>query len=339
LNACHNQDDLINTQVKHSGENGGRAGAQALSLLATPINVHVLQALAEQPKSLVDLRRETGSPPQTTMRGYLRTLDATGVVTRRRRDDFPGSLDFELTAPGRDLLAVTEVLRFWLAGAPEGPLQLGSSAAKSAVKALVEGWDTSIMRALAARPLSLTELDSLISSLSYPSLERRLVAMRFAGQVRKMPGRGGATPYAVTKWLRHAVAPLAAAARWERQHLREQAKPIGFRDVEAAFLLAVPLLRLQSDISGSCRMAVELGNGSGRDLAGVMVTVEEGKVAQCIARLEGHPDAWTTGPAKSWLAAVIERDFKGLELGGDCSLATELIAGMHGILFGAVASR
>ena len=58
--------------------------------------------------------------------------------------------------------------------APEGPLALGSSTAKSAIKALVEGWGTNMIRALAARPLSLTELNGLISGLSYPSLERRL---------------------------------------------------------------------------------------------------------------------------------------------------------------------
>ncbi len=40
-----------------------------------------------------------------------------------------------------------------------------------------------MLRALAAGSLSLTELDRLIGALSYPSLERRLVAMRLAGLV------------------------------------------------------------------------------------------------------------------------------------------------------------
>jgi DNA-binding HxlR family transcriptional regulator len=191
-----------------------------------------------------------------------------------------------------------------------------------------------MMRALAAKPLSLTELDSLITGLNYPSLERRLAAMRLAGQVEKMPGRDGGTPYAVTEWLRRAVAPLSAAARWERLHLGEEATPIAHRDVETAFLLAMPLLRLSPDTTGSCRMAVELRNGNGHGLAGVMVTAEEGRIAQCISRLEGHPDAWATGPSQAWLAALIEGDVQRLELGGDCRLAIELIEGMHGTLFG-----
>jgi DNA-binding HxlR family transcriptional regulator len=333
--SCHNQENLIVGEGKGGEESGVRAGTQALTLLAIPINVHVLQALAEKSRSLVELRRDTGSPPQTTMRGYLRSLDETGVVARRRRDNFPGGLDFELTGRGRDLLVVTEALRVWLAAAPEGPLRLGTSAAKSAVKALIEGWGTNMLRALAARPLSLTELDSLINNLSYPSLERRLAAMRLAGQVQKVPGRGRGTPYAVTGWLRRAVAPLAAAARWEHLHLREQAPAIAHRDVEAGFLLTAPLLRPPAGVAGSCRMAVELRNGGRSGLAGVMVSAEEGRVTQCIARLEGNADAWATGSAQAWLNAVIEGNARSLELGGDCDLAAELIAGLHGELFGA----
>ena len=314
---------------------GVRAGTKALALLARPINVHVLQALAESPKSLTELRRETGSPPEATIRGYVRTLAETGVLKRRRPDDFAPSLDLELTAPGRDLLTVAEALRGWLSVAPEGPLQPGSPPAKSAVKALVEGWDTCMMRALAAHPVSLAELDGLIPGLNYPTLKRRLAAMRLVGQVQKMPGRGGSTPYIATEWLRRAVAPLSAAVRWEYRHLGEHAAPIAHRDAEAAFLLAAPLLRLPADLTGSCRIAVALRNGSGHALAGVMLRAEEGSITECIPRLEGHPEAWATGPAEAWLAAMIDCDTRSLELGGDSRLATELIGALHGALFGA----
>ena len=302
-------------------------------MLAAPINARVLQALARERKSLMDLRRETGCPAQTTMRGCLRTLNEIGVVTRRRRDDFPGRLDFELTEPGRDLLVVAEVLRAWLDASPEGAVEPGSTAAKSMVKALVEGWDTNMMRALAARPLSLTELDGLISGLSYPSLERRLTAMRLAGQVEKTAGRGGGTPYAVTDWLRRAVAPLAAGARWEREHLRDLVAPVGPRDVETAFLLTVPMLRLPVHFTGSCRLAMEVGNGEGQGSAGVVARVEEGRIARCVTRLEGDTDAWASGPAHAWMTAVIEGNTRGLEFGGDRHLAAGLTEGLHEELF------
>jgi DNA-binding HxlR family transcriptional regulator len=309
-------------------------------LLSTPINVYVLQALADGPRSLVDLRREAGSPPQTTMRGHLRTLAQTNVLVRRRRNDFPGSLDFELTPVGQELWGVAQVVNAWLRSGPEEPMRLGSGSARSAVKALVEGWGTSMVRALAARPLSLTELNGLISGLSYPSLERRLGAMRLAGLIERIPGQGRGTPYTVTGWMRHAIAPLSVAARWERLHVAAETVPIKRLDAEAAFLLAIPLLQLAPDLSGSCRLAVEVASaGGGERLAGVLVGVEEGRIVSCVASVRGHADAWASGSTQSWLRAVIEQDTALLEIGGDSTLAQSLLEGLHDTLFSALTQR
>ncbi|MGC1166297.1 MAG: winged helix-turn-helix transcriptional regulator [Solirubrobacterales bacterium] len=323
-------------EVKPGAANGARAGTQVLRLLSTPLNAHVLQALAEGPRSLMDLRREAGSPPQTTMRGNLRTLAETDVVVRRRQNDFPGSLDFELTPVGQELWAVARVLNGWLRAAPEGPLPLGSAGAKSAVKALVEGWGTTMVRALAARPLSLTELNGLINGISYPSLERRLGAMRLAGQIERTSGPGRSTPYAVTGWLRRAVAPLGAAARWERLHAPRRTTPIKRLDTEAAFLLAMPLLSLPAKLSGTCRLAVEIGGSNGEGSAGVLVGVREGQVVSCVAAIRGHADAWASGSPSTWLQVVIEQDTDRLEVGGDCDLVRALIDGLHWALFEAL---
>jgi len=325
---------LTVAQVKRRAGGGARAGTQALTLLATPTNAHVLEVLAEEPMPLIDLRRAVGSPPQTTMRGHLRTLTETGVITGRRRSDFPGYLDYELTGSGRELWAVAEVLRAWLESAPERPVLLGSVASKSAIKALVEGWDTNIIRALVARPLSLTELSELISGISYPSLERRLGAMRLAGQIERMPGRGGGTPYGVTSWLRQALAPLAAAARWERLNVAPHTPPIKRLDVEAAFLLVTPLLRLPSDISGRCRLAVEIEGGNGERLAGIVAEVGEGRIVSCATSLRGEADAWASGSASSWLRAVIDHDTSELEMGGNCHLVRALLDGLPVALAG-----
>jgi DNA-binding HxlR family transcriptional regulator len=263
------------------------------------------------------------------MRGQLRVLTEAGVLDRRRQNDFPGSVDYELGGPGRDLLFVVAVLRDWLATSPDGPIELGSPASKSAIKALVEGWSAGVVRALAARPFSLTELSSIITGLSYPSLERRLGAMRLAGQIERCPGGGRGTPYKVTDWLRRAIAPLAAAARWERKHLSGETAPIAKIDVEAAFLLTVPLVDLSSDQSGICRLAVESQNGNGEHrLAGVMVGVEEGSVASCVSSLEGRAAAWASGSAASWLRTVFDGETH-LELGGDQSLAIGLVDGLR----------
>lgn len=294
-------------------------------MLSAPLNIAVLRALSDRPKALMELRRETGSPSATTIRGRLRTLDETGVVTRNRQDEFPRSLDYEMTPSGHDLVRVAAILDAWLGEAPEGAVPLGSTAAKSAVKALVEGWGTSVVRALAARPLSLTELNGLVPSVSYPSLERRLGAMRLAGLVERAPGSRRGKPYTVTAWLRHGVAPLAAAAAWERRYVPDQTASINRLDIEAAFLLTVPLLEPSTDLSGTCRMAVDAPGRTERRLAGVVVEVGDGAVVSCTSRLEGDVDASVIGSAAAWLAATVEGDIAGLQVAGDCALGRDLV--------------
>jgi len=155
-----------------------RAGSQALTVLAAPLHVHILRALEEEPKGLVDLHRTVGSPPESTMRLYTRTLQELGVLERERLNEFPTTALYSITPAGESLLKVAGLLQEWLLAAPDGPILLGSMAAKSAVKALAGGWSSKIVRAVAARPLSLTELNMLISKVSYPTLERKLSTMR-----------------------------------------------------------------------------------------------------------------------------------------------------------------
>jgi DNA-binding HxlR family transcriptional regulator len=324
---------LAENTVNGSG-NRARSGAQTLALLADPLNALVIRSLSTEPKRQVELRRETGSPAQSTLRARLKNLEEIGAIAGKRRDAFPGTVEYELEKAGEELLFVAVTLDRWLAAAPHGPLALGTDAAKAAIRALVDGWSSTMLRVLAAGPLSLTELDRLIGSLNYPSLERRLGAMRLAGLVEPVPGNAKGTPYAVTEWLRFGTAPLAAAIRWERHNAPERAAPLGRLDVEAGLLLAVPLVRLANELSGSCRIAVDLSSGHGRSV-GLTATFLDGRVASCIAAAGGELDAWISGSPAAWLRAAIEADPSQLELGGDCRLARGLVEGLRISLFGA----
>lgn len=326
----------MNGSKGNGNGNEVRSGAQTLALLASPLDVQILRVLSSGSRPQLELQRECGSPAQTTLRTQLKRLEAVGAIERRRHEGFPGIVDYELSDAGRGLLSVATVLERWLQSAPEGPIELGGSTAKAAITALVEGWSTRIMRALAAKPLTLTELDGVISAINYPSLQRRLGTMRLAGQVEARPGEGRGTPYGVTGWLRQGIAPLAAAARWERLHLGAESPPITSVDIEAAFLLAMPLVRLADPLSGSCRMAVEVGKVGRCRLAGVLVEADTGRIAACTTRLEGTADAWASGSQLAWLATVIQGDPSRLELGGDCGLARSLLKGLHEAL---IASR
>jgi DNA-binding HxlR family transcriptional regulator len=312
-----------------------RSGAQVLLLLAAPLNLLILRSLEDGTKPQAELLRATGGAAQTTLRAQLRKMVEIGAIEKHRRNRFPGMLEYKLTGSGRDLLFVAEILARWLEQAPANPLVPGSDAAKAAVKALAESWSTTMLRVLAAGPRSLTELDRVIGGLSYPSLERRLARMRLTGQIEARPGSGRGTPYAVTGWLRQGISPLAAAARWERRHMPRTTPPLTRLDVEAAFLLAVPLLRLPATLSGSCRLATEIiPNSRRRRLAGVVVEIEGGTVESCVTNLDRDTDAWVLGSVAAWLEAVIEGGFAGLESGGDHGLVQTLPEGLHEVLFG-----
>lgn len=313
--------------------NGERSGARILALLATPLNVRILRALGEGPRHQTELRRKVGLPAQTTLRAQLKRLGELDAIEKQRRNDFPGIVEHALTTPGQNLLFVVDVLERWLERAPEGPLALDDGSAKAAVKALAESWSTTMLRVLAIGSVSLTELAGVIVDLSYPSLERRLAAMRLAGQIEACPGNGTGTPYAVTEWLRRGVAPIVAAVDWERRHLPNRTPPLRRIDVEAVFLLAAPLLSLPGELSGSCRMAVELPKGSERRLIGVVIEAAGAELISCATQLDSSPDSWALGSASDWLAAMIEHDVNRLELGGDCRLAAAFVAGLHEALF------
>ena len=307
-----------------------RSGVQALSLLASPLNVQLLQALEEGPTPLPDLRRTVGHPPVTTMRSYLRNLADLSVVERHREDDFPGSVSYAIAGPGKRLLLVADILQRWLNSGEDGPVELGSIASKSIIKALVDGWSAGIIRALAARPLALTELDRLIPQVSYPALERRLTAMRQMGLVEPDPTSDGRVARCqVTQWLRFGVAPLTAAIGWECQCIPDRAPAPGRRGAEAMFLLAVPLLNLPSDVDGTCRLAVEFRRGADLEFAGAMVTVTEGEVCSCVSRIEGESDAWATGPILDWFRWLRGANSHRIEVGGDTSIAHAFEQGLR----------
>lgn len=316
-----------------------RAGGTVLSLIASPLSVPILRAHLDGPLRLPDLRERLGGAAQTTLRGQVGNLRGIGALERHVRGGMPYTVENELTEVGKGVLGVAESVERWLRRAPQGPIPLGSEPAKGAIRALVGGWGSTMLRALAARPLSLTELSSVIGEHSYPALERRLSAMRAARQIEPRPDGGrGAKPYGVTDWTRQAVAPLVAAGRCECEHLAQTSDPLTRIDIEAAFLLSVPLVDLEISRSGSCVLAVDTGaaktaGATGDRLAGICVEIEGGTVTACSSRLEQDPRTWALGSIRAWGDATLEGDRDRLRLGGeDPELAAALIERIHNSL-------
>lgn len=316
-----------------------RAGSHVLRLVGNPVNTRVLRAHAEQPRQVAKLHTEIGWAAQTTLRASVAGLREAGALVREKNGNTVYGSSNRITPVGEEMLFVAEVLEQWLASAPDGPLEPDSDEARGAVKALAGGWGSSLMRVLAAQPYSLAELDSLIPNIAYPSLERRLAKMRATRQVTPAPGPGRGTPYAVTDWLRRSIAPLCVAGRCERRHMSEIAVPITAVEVEAAFLLALPLAPLPPTLHGNCMLAVHTGSGeTGKalteGLSGVIVEVQRGKIVCCAAQVDERPRTWALGTPEGWLEAVIEGDVSGLRFGGaKPRLSAALVHGLHLALF------
>lgn len=314
-----------------------RAGSHVLSLFANPLNARILRAHTDGPLRLSALHEQIGWSPHTTLRAAVNNLCKVGALERGRNGG-RSSAATALTPAGEEMISVADAVERWLAAAPTGPISPNSDEAKGAIKALAEGWNSTLMRALANRPFTLTGLDKLIPHVSYPSLERRLARMRATGQIQAVEAKDRGTPYVVTEWSRRAIAPLCVAGRCERRHLPDATAPITDVEVEGAFMLTVPLAHLPETSSGRCMLAVQTeGNGSqekGRDLAGVTVEVRQGEIAACATQIHQSPPTWALGTAENWLNVVIDGRFEELRFGGaQPQLAADLVSGMHFALF------
>jgi DNA-binding HxlR family transcriptional regulator len=306
-----------------------RTGEQALTALAVPLNVQVLRVLSERPMRLSELRQAAGLPAQTTLRGHLAALEELAVVGKQPTQQMPYAVEIRLAPMGEDLLTVGKSLQAWLQRNPRGPIQLDSSAAKGIIKAFVDGWSSTIMRSLALRPMSLTELDREIVELSYPSLERRLSSMRMAGLIEARRGAGSGTPYGLTDWARESIRPLANAARWELTHLGPRSAPVTQLDIEAAFLLAAPLADLAESHSGICQLEVRPSADGIGEQAGVRVQVDGGRVVSCECGLERERESYAMGTSDKWFTAVKDGTLAELTFGGGEDLVQGLVIGMH----------
>lgn len=322
--------------MQGNSQDGHRAGARVLSLFANPLNTRILRAHADGARRLAELREELGWAPEATVRAAVNGLLESGALLKRAEEGGRRVVSTFLTPAGEEMLAVAADLEAWLAACPQGPIAIDDDSAKVAVRALADGWSSTVMRELAAAPLTLTELSVRIGGLSYPALERRLIWMRQTGQIVPVERQGRGLPFVPTDWLRRSLAPLCSAGRCEIRHL-PGSPPITDVEVEAAFLLTLPLVRLDREASGRCLLAV-LTDGADGDgelpLVGVEVEVAAGEVAASLAESPEDPETWGMGPAPAWLDAVIDGRLEGLRLGGtDPQLASDLVCALHQTLF------
>lgn len=313
-----------------------RAGSRALSIFANALNARVLHALAAGPMRPGELERELGWAPQSSLRAAVTTMTELGALARSEPAGESAGTATELTAAGRRLLHVADALERWLAASPGGPMPLEDPAARGIVRVLTAAWDSTVVRALAEQPQTLIELSAGIPDVNYPALKRRLAKLRSTNLAVPIDRNGGTMAYAASEWLRLAVVPLVLAGRWERRH-DAGAEPISRVEVEASFLLALPLLGPHGRASAGCALAVltsENGSRSGREVAGVSIEVERGSIVACRAGHAANPATWALGTADAWFDAVIDGRFDALRIrGAKPKLAEGIVRSLHSTLF------
>jgi DNA-binding HxlR family transcriptional regulator len=318
-----------------------RAGSRVLSVFENPLNTRILRAHTDGPHRLAELQERIGWSAQTTVRVAVSNLCEIGALTKQTVNSSPHAVATDLSPAGDEILFVADVIEAWLALSPDGPIAPDGEEAKVAIKALAGGWSSTLMRALANHPFTLTELASLIPEISYPALERRVSWMHATSQIEPVDKEGRGTPYVVTDWLRQAIGPLCAAGRCERRHMAAESGPITDVEIEASFLLATPIVPLDENTSGICMLAAHTDpiepEEEGMRLAGVTVEVEWGRILSCAPEVGAEPPTWAVGTPEAWLDAVIDGRIDGLRIGGEKpQLALDLACGIHYALFGAL---
>jgi DNA-binding HxlR family transcriptional regulator len=275
-----------------------RAGAQLLLMATDPINRGILRTVLEHPLEVAPGRQ------------------------------------YQVSDGGRELLFVAFVAERWLQEAPEGPIPFDSPQTEQAVFAMAEAWNATVMHVLARGPQTFEQLHAATGGLSRRELRHHLTAMQRAGQVEPLPDRGEGTVYVITEWLQAGIAPLIASARLERRNPRESMAPIDALDVEAGFRLSLSLVELPRELSGVCRLGLNLDEEESAGMTGVTAHIDQGQVISCRPGLGPAADAWAAGSANDWLDTVIEPDASLVRTGGDRWLTSALVTEMHRALFG-----
>lgn len=237
------------------------------------------------------------------------------------------------SSKGDEFLFVAAAVERWLRKCPSGPLELGMRGAL-ALAPLVCSWSATVTHALAAEPLTLAELDRTVQILATDTVAEHVEAMERSGQVKALSS-GGETRYALTDWGREGIAPIVAAVRYERHYPEDDVAPPDVFDAEAAFQMALPLLRLPPRLRGSCRLGVQIP-GDEPLMAGATVQVERGCVLSSSVLLDEDPETWATGSALDWCETVVDPTTEQVESGGDTEVTGALLAALHEALFGAM---
>jgi DNA-binding HxlR family transcriptional regulator len=314
-----------------------QAGGRALLVLADPVSVSILRQLASGPLESGELLDRVDFVSRSTYFERMRDLEELSLVKRTRRGDVPPVAECRLATAGERLLPVADHLDAWLARNPRGPLELGEVYATAAVKALAVAWGSTLLRWLAEKPRSLTELEQLINVFGYRKLERIVRDLVAAGLLERTVTTARPSLYGVTEWTRWAAGLLTAAMRWERDEVPKRSASVTTTEAEGVMLLGLPLIELPSPESGTCALFVDADPPQREKiLGGALVRLLDGRPVawKAVGGLEHgaadfEADCWVRGSTAAWLGTHARPFGVSFHTGGDADLAENVMAALR----------
>lgn len=320
-----------------ASEYKARAGALTLSYLTSTMSWDELRAILAQAATGADLVDLDAIVLPDRDQAVVDIFADRYLLEPADPDDDPDDIETKMqpTPAGREVPLVGAALHRWYERCPAGPVMPGESAGRVLWPLLCD-WASTVVHAVAAKPRSAAEIDEKIGVIPLELVEASLGLLDEAGLVRPLPPEhpGGDERYEPTEWLRLAIAPLAAAARLELRHPREDTAPLAAADVEAILQLSLPLLRAPAGLSGGCALSVELDEGVIGSPVGVTARIDAGRIVACELGIDPDADASAAGPSGAWLDAMIEGDTRGVSSDGDWRLPRDILRGLHKALFG-----
>jgi DNA-binding HxlR family transcriptional regulator len=313
-----------------------QAGGRALLLLADPVSVSILRQLSFRPLESTELFDRIDFVSRSTYFERMRDLEELSLVARTRREAVPPVAECCLEGHGERLIPVARRLEAWLGDAPQGPLKLGEAYATATVKALAVAWGSTLLRWLAERPHTLSELEQLIDIFGYRKLERIVRDLVKAGLVERVASNGRLSQYEVTEWGRWSAGLLAAAMRWERHEIAKRSASVSSTEAEGVLLLGLPLIELPADANGSCALLVDADAPREENLGGAFVRLVDGRPVSwkatgelALEAVELEADSWARGPTLAWLGTHTNAPGAAFGMGGDTGLAEQVILALR----------
>ncbi len=223
-------------------------------------------------------------------------------------------------------------LERWLAECPEGPLA-PSHEASPVLTALVDGWDSTAIHALAAGPVTVGDVAEAIGAPRLEPAAAALREMQDTDLVELLPEPGEDPRFVPTEWLRRSIGPLGATALLEIEERPEGARPIDRFDVEAAFRLTLPLIGgLDPELSHQCRLIVTMPDRRAGQ-SGVLALIEQGEITSVSSDLTINSPTFASGPPLAWIETLIDPSKPQLSTGGNLEALAGIVEGLHELLF------